>query len=139
MGWKLFSRILGIILLLISIIFFLCVYSPLAYWIFPNGTIFTGGTFYISLTISIIFFLLGLIYFFILEEKINKLLKTSLIMTLLIMIINLGYFCFAYLADKFTNTDMIGFGLLYLFWIIPISIITLIVSLICAFISLFKK
>lgn len=139
MRLKLFTRIFGIILVLISIILFIYSIGPLINWFSNYGFVIEFEMPMVYFAISILFLLLGLIYTFIPEEKINKKLKTSVIIALSIIIINLGYFISLYLIDKFTNTDMMGFTIIYIALIFPMSLIVFIVSIILALIPLLKK
>ena len=136
---KNFIRVFGSLLLVSSVVLFVYSIGPLINWFSLYGFIIEFEMPIVYFTISILFLPLGLIYSFLPKEKISKSLKTSAILALLVILINVGYFGLLQIVEQNTKMDMLGFGIMYIVLFFPASLIAFVVSLIFAFIALFKK
>jgi hypothetical protein len=137
MNWRLFSKIVGATLILISIIVFYYSIKVIQYWFKIDG-LNLDWVLILYIIISVSLFSLGLLYFFFPEGEINKLLKISLSLTLFNLSLNSIFYMFAILIR--VNEKDIGllFGYVGIFLIIPFSLIALIVSIILILVSRYR-
>lgn len=140
MNWKSSTRIFGIILSLISLILIITSIIPLFQSFIQSGVVIEYERPLANFTIGVLLLTLGLIYSYIPNKKINKTLKISEIIALIIISFNIIYYVFVYIFSFLSQANnLLSLAIVYMTIIFPVSAFTLFISIILGFLVLFKK